>query len=144
MKAVQRRNSPFRTIPWKNDLFRHLSQASVFCHVRRTKPGGSYYIFHADSEGENFRASLRKAGFKIAQCCIWVKNTMVMGRPDYQWQHEPCLYGWKPVPDINGIPTVSRLLSGISTKPQRNAIHPTMKPIALMAYPISTPALPVR
>ena len=101
------------------------------------KPGGSYYIFHADSEGENFRASLRKAGFKIAQCCIWVKNSMVMGRQDYQWQHEPCLYGWKPGAGHQWNSDRKQTTVWNFDKPQRNAIHPTMKPIALMAYPIS-------
>lgn len=59
------------------------------------KPGGSVYIFHADTEGLNFRKAFKEAGFKLAQCLIWVKNTFVMGRQDYQWRHEPVLYGWK-------------------------------------------------
>ena len=100
------------------------------------KPGGSYYVFHADSEGENFRASLRKAGFKIAQCCVWVKNSMVMGRQDYQWQHEPCLYGWKPGASHKWYSDRKQTTTWFFDKPQRNAIHPTMKPIALMAYPV--------
>ena len=67
-----------------NDLFATFLRQVFNVMHNILKPGGSYYIFHADSEGENFRASLRKAGFKIAQCCIWVKNSMVMGRQDYQ------------------------------------------------------------
>lgn len=63
--------------------------------LRALKPGGAYYIFHADSEGLNFRSALSEAGGKIKQNLIWVKNTMVLGRQDYQWKHEPCLYGWK-------------------------------------------------
>lgn len=59
------------------------------------KNGCSIYTFHADSEGLNFRKAFQNAGFKLAQCLIWVKNTLVMGRQDYQWQHEPSLYGWK-------------------------------------------------
>lgn len=59
------------------------------------KPGASFYIFHADSEGYNFRGAVRECGEKVRQCLIWVKNSLVMGRQDYQWQHEPCLYGWK-------------------------------------------------
>ena len=74
-------------------LFLHQVFSLMFAIV---KDGGSFYVFHADSEGENFRKSLRETGFKIAQCCIWVKGSLVMGRQDYQWQHEPCLYGWKP------------------------------------------------
>ena len=106
------------------------------------KPGGAYYVFHADSEGENFRASLRKVGFKISQCCVWVKNSMVMGRQDYQWQHEPCLYGWKPGAGHFWNSDRKQTTVWNFDKPQRNAIHPTMKPIALMAYPICNSSLP--
>lgn len=106
------------------------------------KPGGSYYIFHADSEGENFRAGLRKAGLKIAQCCIWVKNSMVMGRQDYQWQHEPCLYGWKLGAAHCWNSDRKQTTLWHFDKPQRNGIHPTMKPIPLMAYPINNSSKP--
>lgn len=63
--------------------------------LRVLKPGASYYVFHADSEGLNFRAALREAGGQLRQTLIWVKNQMTPGRQDYQWRHEPCLYGWK-------------------------------------------------
>lgn len=63
--------------------------------LRVLKPGGGYYIFHADSEGLNFRAALKEAGGQVKQNLVWVKNSMVLGRQDYQWKHEPCLYGWK-------------------------------------------------
>ena len=117
-----------------NDLFAvFLRQVFSVMH-NILKPGGSYYIFHADSEGENFRAGLRKAGFKIAQCCIWVKNSMVMGRQDYQWQHEPCLYGWKLGASHFWNSDRKQTTVWNFDKPQRNAIHPTMKPIALVAY----------
>ena len=59
------------------------------------KEGGAFYIWHADSEGLNFRQSCNSIGWKVRQCLIWVKNALVMGRQDYQWKHEPCLYGWK-------------------------------------------------
>jgi DNA modification methylase len=62
----------------------------------KTKPGGTWYVFHADSEGSNFRNAFIKSGLELKQCLIWVKNSLVMGRQDYQWKHEPCLYGWKP------------------------------------------------
>lgn len=58
------------------------------------QPGAGYYIWHADSEGFNFRKALKTAGFKVRQCLVWVKNSIVLGRQDYQWKHEPCLYGW--------------------------------------------------
>lgn len=80
----------------ENDLFLRFLQSVFNMMFSIVKPGGSFYVFHADSEGENFRRAIREAGFKIAQCCIWVKDSLVMGRQDYQWQHEPCLYGWKP------------------------------------------------
>ena len=61
-----------------------------------TKPGGAWYVWHADSEGLNFRAAFKNSGLLLKQCLIWVKNALVMGRQDYHWKHEPCLYGWKP------------------------------------------------
>jgi len=59
------------------------------------KPGGAFYIWHADSEGLNFRAAVKETGWLLKQSIIWVKNAIVLGRQDYQWKHEPCLYGWK-------------------------------------------------
>lgn len=120
----------------ENDMFATFLRQVFGIMFACLKPGGSYYVFHADSEGENFRASLRKAGFKIAQCCVWVKNSMVMGRQDYQWQHEPCLYGWKPGASHKWYSDRKQTTTWFFDKPQRNSIHPTMKPIALMAYPI--------
>ena len=120
----------------ENDMFATFLRQVFGVMFACLKPGGSYYVFHADSEGENFRASLRKAGFKIAQCCVWVKNSMVMGRQDYQWQHEPCLYGWKPGASHKWYSDRKQTTTWFFDKPQRNAIHPTMKPIALMAYPV--------
>jgi len=61
-----------------------------------TKPGGGIYICHADSEGVNFRSAMVNAGWLLKQCIIWVKNSLVLGRQDYHWRHEPILYGWKP------------------------------------------------
>lgn len=126
----------------ENDLFATFLRQVFGLMFTILKPGGSYYIFHADSEGENFRAALRKSGFKIAQCCIWVKNSMVMGRQDYQWQHEPCLYGWKPGGAHFWNSDRKQTTVWEFDKPQRNAIHPTMKPIALMAYPIGNSSAP--
>lgn len=64
--------------------------------LERTQAGGSIYVWHADSEGLNFRSAMTKAGWLTKQCLIWVKSALVMGRQDYQWKHEPCLYGWRP------------------------------------------------
>lgn len=96
------------------------------------KEGGSIYVFHADTEGLNFRNAFIKAGFKLAQCLIWVKNTFVMGRQDYQWRHEPILYGWKEGAAHHFVNdrTQSTILE--FDKPSRNAEHPTMKPIDLL------------
>lgn len=126
----------------ENDLFATFLRQVFTVMFSVLKPGGSYYVFHADSEGENFRASLRKVGFKIAQCCVWVKNSMVMGRQDYQWQHEPCLYGWNPGAGHFWNSDRKQTTVWNFDKPQRNAIHPTMKPIALMAYPICNSSAP--
>ena len=97
-----------------------------------TKEGGCIYVFHADTEGLNFRNAFINAGFKLAECLIWVKNTFVMGRQDHQWKHEPILYGWKEGAAhyfINDR-TQSTILE--FDKPTRNAEHPTMKPIDLL------------
>ena len=120
-----------------NDLFLRFLQSVFNVMFSIVKPGGSLYVFHADSEGENFRRAVREAGFKIAQCCIWVKDSLVMGRQDYQWQHEPCLYGWKPGSSHFWNSDRKQTTIWNFDKPKANRIHPTMKPIALMAYPIT-------
>ncbi len=106
------------------------------------KEGAPAYIFHADSEGGNFRLAFKQAGFKLAQCCIWVKNTFCMGRQDYQWQHEPVIYGWKPGAAHTWYSDRKQTTVWNFDKPQRNGIHPTMKPIALIAYPIMNSSAP--
>ena len=121
----------------ENDLFLRFLQSVFNVMFSIVKPGGAFYIFHADSEGENFRRAVREAGFKIAQCCVWVKDSLVMGRQDYQWQHEPCLYGWKPGAAHFWNSDRKQTTIWNFDKPKANRIHPTMKPIALMAYPIT-------
>ena len=120
----------------ENDMFARFLRSCFEIMFSILKPGGSFYVFHADSEGENFRRALREVGFKIAQCCVWVKNSLVMGRQDYQWQHEPCLYGWKPGAAHFWNSDRKQTTVWNFDKPQANRIHPTMKPVALMAYPI--------
>lgn len=128
------------------------------------KPGGAFYIWHADSEGLNFRAAVKETGWLLKQNLVWVKNSIVLGRQDYQWKHEPCLYGWKDgashyFVDNRALSTVieedednlkemtkGELISYIKTmqensptsifyedKPVRSDIHPTMKPLKLIA-----------
>lgn len=121
----------------ENDLFLRFLQSVFKIMSSIIKPGGSLYVFHADSEGENFRRAIREANFKIAQCCIWVKDTLVIGRQDYQWQHEPCLYGWKLGAAHFWNSDRKQTTIWNFDKPKANRIHPTMKPIALMAYPIT-------
>jgi DNA modification methylase len=98
------------------------------------KPGAVFYIWHADSEGYNFRGACQDAGWKVRQCLIWKKSHMVMGRQDYHWQHEPCLYGWKE--GAGHLWASDRKQTTILSfeRPSRNAEHPTMKPVALFEY----------
>ncbi len=100
------------------------------------KPGASFYIWHADSEGFNFRGACRDVGWKVRQCLIWVKNTFVLGRQDYHWRHEPCLYGWTDggAHKWYGDRAQSTVLE--FDRPNRNAEHPTMKPVELIEYQI--------
>jgi DNA modification methylase len=101
-----------------------------------TKAGGSWYVWHADSEGANFRRAMADAGILLKQCLIWVKNSMVMGRQDYQWKHEPCLYGWKEGAAHNWYSDRKQTTILEFNRPTRNAEHPTMKPVELIAYQI--------
>lgn len=126
----------------ENDTFLVFLRQAFEYMFKALKPGASIYVFHADSEGGNFRVAFKQAGFKFAQCCIWAKNTMCLGRQDYQWQHEPVLYGWKPGAAHTWNSDRKQTTIWNFDKPQRNALHPTMKPIALMAYPIRNSSLP--
>jgi site-specific DNA-methyltransferase (adenine-specific) len=101
-----------------------------------TKAGGAWYVWHADSEGANFRQAMKDAGIMVKQCLIWVKSQIVMGRQDYQWKHEPCLYGWKEGAAHGWYSDRKQSTVLQFDKPQRNAEHPTMKPIPLFAYQI--------
>lgn len=98
------------------------------------KGGAAFYIWHADSEGYNFRYACHEVGWKVRECLIWQKNTMVMGRQDYQWKHEPCLYGWKEGASHNWYSDRKQTTLLAFDRPIRNAEHPTMKPIPLFAY----------
>ena len=100
------------------------------------KAGGVFYIWHADSEGLNFRVACKKAGFQVRQCLIWNKNAMVMGRQDYQWKHEPCLYGWQDGASHLWASDRKQTTVLDFEKPQKNNLHPTMKPIKLFDYQI--------
>lgn len=101
----------------------------------------SIYVFHADTEGLNFRKAFKEAGFYLSGTCIWKKQSLVLGRSPYQWQHEPILYGWKA--KGKHLWYTGRKESTIweFDRPTKNADHPTMKPIPLMAYPIMNSTL---
>jgi site-specific DNA-methyltransferase (adenine-specific) len=98
------------------------------------KPGAVFYIWHADSEGYNFRGAAKDAGWAVRQCLIWKKSSIVMGRQDYHWKHEPCLYGWKE--GAGHLWATDRKQTTILEfdRPSRNGEHPTMKPVALFEY----------
>ena len=144
--------------------FRQFLRDAFLVADQHLKPGGAFYIWHADSEGLNFRAAVKETGWLLKQNLVWVKNSIVLGRQDYQWKHEPCLYGWKDGAshyfiDNRSLATVieedeenlkemtkGELISYIKTmqessptsifyedKPVRSDIHPTMKPLKLIA-----------
>lgn len=100
------------------------------------KPGGGWYVWHADSEGANFRKAMIESGILLKQCLIWVKSSMVMGRQDYHWKHEPCLYGWKEGAAHNWYTDRKQTTVLEFDRPNRNAEHPTMKPVTLISYQI--------
>lgn len=98
--------------------------------------GGAAYVFHADTEGLNFRKAFIDAGFHLAGCCIWVKNSLVLGRSDYQWQHEPVLYGFLKNGKHKWFSDRKQTTIWNFDKPKRNKNHPTSKPLDLLGYPI--------
>ena len=98
------------------------------------KMGGSFYIWHSDSEGLNFRLACIEAKWKLRQTLIWSKNSMVMGRQDYQWQHEPCLYGWKEGSSHSWYSDRKQTTIIKHDRPTQSKLHPTMKPVSLMEY----------
>ena len=102
---------------------------------------GSIYIFHADTKGLIFRRSFEAAGFYLSGCCIWKKNSLVLGRSPYQWMHEPCLFGWKLGGKHNWYSDRKQTTIWEYDRPKSSKDHPTMKPVALMAYPIQNSSM---
>lgn len=139
--------------------------AAFNCAIQAMRPGAAFYVWHADSKGYEFRTALKEVGLTLRETLIWVKNALVLGRQDYQWRHEPCLYGWKDgaahyfVDDRSQSTVIEDAgvdyrklkkdellklvlqLTDVSVpntviyedKPTKNDIHPTMKPVKLMA-----------
>ncbi|WP_099870641.1 site-specific DNA-methyltransferase [Streptococcus suis] len=95
----------------------------------------------ADTEGLNFRKAFKEAGFYLSGCCIWKKNSLVLGRSPYQWQHEPCLFGWKPKGKHQWFSDRKQTTIWEYDRPKSSKDHPTMKPIPLMAYPIQNSSM---
>lgn len=117
-----------------DDQFRQFLRDSYVSADTVMKPGAVFYIWHADLEGYNFRGAAKDAGWTVRQCLIWKKSSLVMGRQDYHWKHEPCLYGWKE--GAGHLWAADRKQTTILEfdKPTRNGEHPTMKPVALFEY----------
>lgn len=105
-------------------------------------PGASAYVFHADTEGLAFRRAFIDAGFKLSGCCIWVKDSLVLGRSPYQWQHEPCLFGWKSGGKHAWYADRKQTTIWQFAKPKRSKNHPTSKPVDLIAYPMGNSTQP--
>lgn len=115
---------------------------SMFTQVENhMEDDASIYIFHADTEGLNFRKAFKDAGFYLSGCCIWKKNSLVLGRSPYQWQHEPCLYGWKKKGKHQWFSDRKQTTIWEYDRPKSSKDHPTMKPIQLMAYPIQNSSM---
>ena len=108
---------------------------TAFGHAEKAlKPGAPFYIFHADSEGYNFRGACHDIGLRVRQCLVWKKNALVLGRQDYQWIHEPCLYGWKEGGPHPWYADRSQTTVMEFNKPKKNDVHPTMKPVEMLVY----------
>ena len=119
-----------------NDAF-YQFLLDAFTNMEAVMTGdASIYVFHADTEGLNFRRAFADAGFYLSGCCIWKKQSLVLGRSPYQWQHEPVLYGWKKNGKHQWYTGRKETTIWEFDKPKKNGDHPTMKPIALLAYPI--------
>ena len=116
--------------------FREFLRDAFVCANTVMKPGAVFYIWHADLEGYNFRGACKDVNWQVRQCIIWNKNAMVMGRQDYQWKHEPCLYGWKDGASHLWASDRKQTTVIDFNKPQRNGEHPTMKPVGLFDYQI--------
>ena len=120
----------------KGDEFYQFLYDAFTNAVANLEKGAAAYVFHADTEGLTFRRAFIDAGFHLAGVCIWVKNSLVLGRSDYQWQHEPVLYGFLQTGKHPWYSDRRQTTIWNFDKPKRNADHPTSKPLDLLAYPI--------
>ena len=120
----------------KNEEFYNFLRKAFDNMVTHLENGGSAYVFHADTEGLTFRQAFVDAGFHLAGVCIWAKNSLVLGRSDYQWQHEPVLYGFLKNGKHRWYSDRKQTTIWNFDKPKRNANHPTSKPLDLLSYPL--------
>ena len=120
----------------KDEDFYCFLKSAFSAAVDCLEKGAAAYIFHADTEGLNFRRAFVDAGFHLAGCCIWVKDSLVLGRSDYQWQHEPVLYGFLQNGKHSWYSDRKQTTIWNFAKPKKNANHPTSKPLDLLSYPI--------
>jgi DNA modification methylase len=120
----------------KGDEFYKFLLSAFTNMAAHLEKGGAAYVFHADTEGLNFRKAFIDAGFHLAGVCIWVKNSLVLGRSDYQWQHEPILYGFLQNGKHPWYSDRKQTTIWNFDKPKRNKDHPTSKPLDLLSYPI--------
>ena len=117
-----------------DEEFRQFLNNAFFAAKTCMKGGAAFYIWHSDMEGYNFRGACRDVGWKVRECLIWEKNSMTLGRQDYQWQHEPCLYGWSDGGSHAWYSDRKQTTVLHFDRPTKAALHPTMKPIPLFDY----------
>lgn len=146
-EQAKKRNRRTDGLVVKNDKlpdgeFREFLKACFKEAFEVLKPGASFYIWHADSEGYNFRGAVIDVGQKTRQCLIWNKSSLIMGRQDYQWKHEPCLYGWKDGASHGWYSDRTQTTVINHDKPSANDAHPTMKPVGLFAYLVGNSTAP--
>jgi len=125
----------------ESQKFHEFLLSAFKCMYENLADGGSIYVFHADRETVNFRTAFSEAGFFCHQTCIWVKNTPVLGRCAYQYNHEPILMGWKPTAGHQWYADRKQRTTWNFDRPSKSKYHPTMKPVALVAYPIVNSSL---
>lgn len=125
----------------ENDKFYQFLFGAFSCMEKVMADDASIYVFHADTEGLNFRKAFADAGFYLSGTCIWKKQSLVLGRSPYQWQHEPCLFGWKKNGKHQWYSDRKQTTIWEFDKPKKNGDHPTMKPVPLIAYPIKNSSM---
>ena len=125
----------------ENEKFYQFLLGAFTCMEKSMANDASIYVFHADTEGLNFRKAFSDAGFYLSGTCIWKKQSLVLGRSPYQWQHEPCLFGWKKNGKHQWYSDRKQTTIWEFDKPKKNGDHPTMKPIPLIAYPIKNSSM---